>query len=221
MKKIITVLLMILPCISMADMSLDIRNQMLDSEIEKYTQIRDEKYAALKQCEKTTKGFKIAGITTLIATGVGVGIDIKLAKDLKKVSQTQDASCDLSKLDAKEVSALSRVRGYYEIESSDLDYEAYADLNQGGWEVSFSFGKIKGESSYDYDEDDKIYSCKCKITNYTHASSAKECVFQNSEWVYTGLGTSNPQENCPDSCADWMMRSDEAEFRKDLYDAAK
>ena len=80
MKKIMTVLFVFVPIISMADMNLDLRNQMLDSEIAKYTTTRDEKYSALLQCEKTTQGFKIAGITTLIATGVGVYGNIKLAQ---------------------------------------------------------------------------------------------------------------------------------------------
>lgn len=80
MKKLIAIILMIIPIISMADVNLDLRNQMLDSEIVKYTNVRDEKYEALKQCEKTTQGFKIAGITTLIATGVGVYGNIKLAQ---------------------------------------------------------------------------------------------------------------------------------------------
>ena len=80
MKKLIAIILMIIPIISMADANLDLRNQMLDSEIAKYTTTRDEKYSALLQCEKTTQGFKIAGITTLIATGVGVYGNIKLAQ---------------------------------------------------------------------------------------------------------------------------------------------
>ena len=86
MKKTVPVVLMMFPFVSVADMSLDLRNQMLDSEIAKYTQIRDEKYAALKQCEKTTKGFKIAGLTTLLATGVGVYVNVKLAQKLKSKS---------------------------------------------------------------------------------------------------------------------------------------
>ena len=86
MKKTVPVVLMMFPFVSVADMSLDLRNQMLDSEIAKYTQIRDEKYAALKQCEKTTKGFKIAGLTTLVATGVGVYVNVKLAQKLKSKS---------------------------------------------------------------------------------------------------------------------------------------
>lgn len=86
MKKIMTVLLVFVPIVSMADMNLDIRNQMLDSEIEKYTKIRDEKYEALKQCEKSTQGFKIAGITTLVATGVGVVANVKLSQKLNGTS---------------------------------------------------------------------------------------------------------------------------------------
>ena len=88
MKKVIAIILMIIPIISMADANLDLRNQMLDSEIAKYTTTRDEKYSALLQCEKTTQGFKIAGITTLIATGVGVYGNIKLAQKANGTSHS-------------------------------------------------------------------------------------------------------------------------------------
>ena len=74
--------------VSYADQASDIKLQMLDSEIERLTKIRDEKYADLKQCEKTTKGFKIAGITTLVATGVGVYADIKLSQKLNGKSSS-------------------------------------------------------------------------------------------------------------------------------------
>lgn len=96
MKKIMTVLLIVFPMVSIADMGLDLRNQMLDSEIEKYTKTRDEKYAALQQCEKSTKGFKIAGITTLVATGVGVAVNVKLASDLKKVNSAVNTQLGLN-----------------------------------------------------------------------------------------------------------------------------
>ena len=88
MKKIMTVLFVFVPIISMADMNLDLRSQMLDSEIAKYTTTRDEKYSALLQCEKTTHGFKIAGITTLVATGVGVYENIKLAQKANGTSRS-------------------------------------------------------------------------------------------------------------------------------------
>ena len=86
MKKIMAMLFLLFPTISNADMNLDLRNQMLDSEIEKLTLERDSKYEALQKCEKSTQGFKIAGITTLIATGVGVYGNIKLSQKLNGTS---------------------------------------------------------------------------------------------------------------------------------------
>ena len=76
-------LLVLYPCMAISGMSEDMRMQMLDSEIEKLTTERNQKYADLKQCEQTTKGFKIAGIATLVGTGVGVYGNIKIAQNLK------------------------------------------------------------------------------------------------------------------------------------------
>ncbi len=83
MKRILMIFLMFVPFIANAGSDLDIRNQMLDSEIERLTKQRDEKYDALKKCEKSTQGFKIAGITTLVATGIGIYGNIKLSEKLK------------------------------------------------------------------------------------------------------------------------------------------
>ncbi len=55
---------------------------MLNSQIATLEQQRTEKYAELKKCEKDTKGFKIAGISTLAATGVGIYANIALHKKL-------------------------------------------------------------------------------------------------------------------------------------------
>ena len=57
--------------------------QMLDNEIERLTKQRDEKYEALQDCERKTQGFKIAGIATLAATGLGIYGNIKLSEKLK------------------------------------------------------------------------------------------------------------------------------------------
>lgn len=84
MKKIIY--LSFLVCVGVAqaqDVASDGRYQMLNAEIERLTKQRDEKYAALEQCAKTTKNFKIAGIATLTTTGVGVYANVKLAQKLK------------------------------------------------------------------------------------------------------------------------------------------
>ena len=80
------IFLLFVPFVAYANADLDIRNQMLDSEIERLTLKRDEKYEALQKCEKSTKGFKIAGITTLVATGIGVVGNIKLSEKLKSKS---------------------------------------------------------------------------------------------------------------------------------------
>ena len=62
----------------------DIRIQMLDAQIEKLEHERAKKLADLQECEKQTKGFKIAGLSTLALTGIGVYANIKLSEALKK-----------------------------------------------------------------------------------------------------------------------------------------
>jgi len=74
---------MFVPTLVIGSNDEEFRNQMLDNEIERLTMQRDEKYAELQKCEKSTKGFKIAGITTLVATGVGVYGNIKLSQKIK------------------------------------------------------------------------------------------------------------------------------------------
>ena len=86
MKRIIPLLFLLCPIISVCDEMPSLQEQMLDSEIEKLTRERDEKYAALQECAKNVKGFKIAGITTLAATGVGVYANIRLAQKLNEKS---------------------------------------------------------------------------------------------------------------------------------------
>ena len=83
MKKILFIFLMNFPFVVQADTDLDMRNQILDNQIITLTQKRDEKYEALQKCEKSTQGFKIAGLTTLVATGVGIYGNIKLAQKLQ------------------------------------------------------------------------------------------------------------------------------------------
>ena len=62
----------------------DIRIQMLDAQIEKLEQERAQKLSDLQQCEKQSKNFKIAGLSTLALTGVGVYANVKLNEKLKK-----------------------------------------------------------------------------------------------------------------------------------------
>ena len=74
---------MLVPIVSVRAESLDLTDQILDSEIDRLTKQRDEKFEALQKCEQTTKGFKIAGIATLAATGVGIYGNIKLSQQIK------------------------------------------------------------------------------------------------------------------------------------------
>lgn len=84
MKRIVFLFCVFCVVVAYADSSyIDIRSQMLDDEITQLMKQRDEKYAALEQCAKTTKNFKIAGIATLTTTGVGVYANVKLAQKLK------------------------------------------------------------------------------------------------------------------------------------------
>ena len=84
MKKLLFCVLVLLPQIVTADDS--IQSQMLDAQIEKLEQEYSEKLTALQKCEQETKGFKIAGITTLSLTGVGIYANVKLSEKLKKAS---------------------------------------------------------------------------------------------------------------------------------------
>ena len=84
MKKLVVLFLLMIPVKSFADANDEMKIQILNSQIESLTKERDEKYDKLKRCEKKTKGFKIAGLSTLIATGFGVYGNIKLAQRLSE-----------------------------------------------------------------------------------------------------------------------------------------
>lgn len=83
MKKII--LIFALFPLSVSAMSDSVRLDMLNAQIATLEKQRAEKYAELQQCEKTTKGFKIAGISTLAVTGVGIYANIALHKKLSRL----------------------------------------------------------------------------------------------------------------------------------------
>lgn len=58
---------------------------MLNAQIATLEKQYTEKYDALKKCESNTKNFKIAGISTLAATGVGIYANIALHQKLSKL----------------------------------------------------------------------------------------------------------------------------------------
>ena len=70
-------------CSAYAD-TVDYIDMQLDIQIQDLISRRDKLKSDLESCEKNTRGFKIAGISTLTATGVGVVGNIKLAQEIEK-----------------------------------------------------------------------------------------------------------------------------------------
>ena len=62
----------------------------IDIQIRELQQRRDELQAELDACEENTRKFKIAGVATLGATGVGVVGNIALHNEIKKIEQSRN-----------------------------------------------------------------------------------------------------------------------------------
>jgi len=62
----------------------------IDMQIRELQQRRDELQAELDACEENTRKFKIAGVATLGATGVGVVGNIALHNEIKKIEQSRN-----------------------------------------------------------------------------------------------------------------------------------
>jgi hypothetical protein len=88
-----------------------IQIQMLDKEIQSLEKKRNEEMAQLEKCAKSVKGFKIAGITTVVLTGVGIGVNVgqavrskKLDKDIdKKETELEKAKNSQKQKDAEDL----------------------------------------------------------------------------------------------------------------------
>ena len=62
----------------------------IDMQIQELEQRRDELKKQIAECEQNTRGYKIAGIATLGATGVGVVGNIALHNEIKKIEQSKN-----------------------------------------------------------------------------------------------------------------------------------
>ncbi len=82
-NKLIIIVGLFSVCTAHAD-TVDYIDMQLDAQINELITRRDKLKADLESCEKNTRGFKIAGISTLAATGVGVVGNIKLAQEIEK-----------------------------------------------------------------------------------------------------------------------------------------
>ena len=93
MKKIFTCFLALCPMVASAD--------YLDDKIASLTKEKLEKIAKLEECQKNTKGLKIAGITTLGVSAIGIGTNIGEAVALNKlddkISKAEQNKSDLDK----------------------------------------------------------------------------------------------------------------------------
>ena len=77
MKKMFACVLALCPMIASAD--------YLDDKIASLTKEKLDKIAKLEECQKNTKGLKIAGITTLGVSAIGIGANIGEAVKLNKL----------------------------------------------------------------------------------------------------------------------------------------
>ncbi len=82
-NKLIIFVGLICICTAHAD-TVDYIDMQLDAQINELISRRDKLKSDLESCEKNTRGYKIAGIATLGATGVGVVGNIKLAQEIEK-----------------------------------------------------------------------------------------------------------------------------------------
>jgi hypothetical protein len=83
MRRIAICYLTIAICAAPAQAApLDMRIDMLTRQLERLEAERVVKMNELTKCEKEVKNFKIAGVSALGLTGVGIGINIALAGKL-------------------------------------------------------------------------------------------------------------------------------------------
>ena len=90
MKKMFACVLALCPMIASAD--------YLDDKIASLTKEKLDKIAKLEECQKSTKGLKIAGITTLGVSAIGIGANIGEAVKLNKL-EAQIGSAETNKSD--------------------------------------------------------------------------------------------------------------------------
>ena len=94
MKKIYCIVCMFLPMVASAD--------ALDDKIARLTQEKLDKLAKLEQCQKSTKGLKIAGWTTLGISAIGIAANIGEAVELNKLdTKINDAQEQSEQLDGQ------------------------------------------------------------------------------------------------------------------------
>ena len=85
MKNKIVILIGMIACFAV-----HAETDYIDIQIHELQQRRDALQAELDACEENTRKFKIAGVATLGATGVGVVGNIALHNEIKKIEQSKN-----------------------------------------------------------------------------------------------------------------------------------
>ncbi|MEE1029753.1 MAG: hypothetical protein UIC65_01885 [Alphaproteobacteria bacterium] len=123
MKKMFACVLALCPMIASAD--------YLDDKIASLTKEKLDKIAKLEECQKSTKGLKIAGITTLGVSAIGIGANIGEAVKLNKLeAQIGAAETNKSDLD-KQISAAKEEKAKKE-KAAEEEQERQAANNTCG-----------------------------------------------------------------------------------------
>ncbi len=123
MKKMFACVLALCPMIASAD--------YLDDKIASLTKEKLDKIAKLEECQKSTKGLKIAGITTLGVSAIGIGANIGEAVKLNKLdAQIGTAETTKSNLD-RQISAAEKEKAKKE-KAAEEGQERQAENNTCG-----------------------------------------------------------------------------------------
>jgi len=73
-----------------ADANLDIQLQLLDNEIERLTAEKQQRFGELENCASRVSGFRIAGVSLIGLTAVGVGVNIYQSSERNRRDATID-----------------------------------------------------------------------------------------------------------------------------------
>lgn len=211
MKKFIWLMIAcVIPQISMADESLyDL------------IKIKQDKIQQLEKCQGTTKGLKIAGLTTLGITAIGVGVNVGEAYAIKNIDKQIHDKCktvDLGglksyvskSLDGEWCSEKNNAYKYSDPDDKQSAEKICAGLVNGEWNMSFESGiTVRGRSMCSKQAPDADYEvstgnlssdvgryCWCKILYRSDGCSL------NPVWYYVGYedDVADCQTYCDGAC---------------------
>ena len=207
MKKSLSVICVLLTVISLREAqssNYDGQIQMLESEVAKLTAEKQQKYEELEKCASSVSGFKIAGISLLGLTAVGVGVNIYQASarsDLKMdIAKTQgkiagtEASINSANADLTKKTDCENKYGAGKCEKQkDGTWAAKPEVKKEP-EAEKKVDENKTEhGEQKKDQDSAMAACKCK-TGSSCADSKKNivigkqvCSADCQKWLYCDI----------------------------------